>query len=379
MVIEKRILLIENSSTDFYKARIPYAKYLLNKGYKVFAFIPNDGLYNYKTYNDITIFYYDLKRKDKNILNFFKTIYTLKKIIIENQIQIIHSYRFLPNLINTLSNFFNKKKVIIHITGLGIIFSNNDFIFKFYKIFIQIVFQVKFLRANKIIFQNYDDINDIFLKNIWVKKFNVVKGSGVDINKFSILNYNKKELRSKFNITNSEIIFICVTRLIWEKGIKEMIDAFQELKNNNCILWIIGWSDSDNPRCINQQYINIYKNHSNIKFLGRLDDIKEYLAASDVYLYPSYYREGIPRSILEALSMSLPIVTTDTPGCNLTVINNQNGFLIKPKSTSDIIRVINNLLNPKIRYEMSTKSRLLVEKEFQNDVIFTKLEKLYNS
>jgi glycosyltransferase involved in cell wall biosynthesis len=100
----------------------------------------------------------------------------------------------------------------------------------------------------------------------------------------------------------------------------------------NIILYIVGWPDYENPRHVTDAYVNSIEEGSSIRFLGKRDDISQLLADSDVFIFPSYYREGIPRSLLEALSMGLPIITTDMPGCKDTVCDNINGVLISPKS-----------------------------------------------
>jgi glycosyltransferase involved in cell wall biosynthesis len=139
---------------------------------------------------------------------------------------------------------------------------------------------------------------------------------------------------------------------------------------------IIGSPDNDNPRHVSQSFIDKFKNDTNISFLGRKENIEELLSVSDVFIYPSYYREGIPRGILEALSMSLPVITSNTPGCRLTVIEGKNGYLVRPKSEEDIIIAISKILNDDLN-NMGRISRNLAENEFQNEIIFNKIEKIY--
>jgi glycosyltransferase involved in cell wall biosynthesis len=111
--------------------------------------------------------------------------------------------------------------------------------------------------------------------------------------------------------------------------------------------------------------------------LGKRDDISQLLAASDVFIFPSYYREGVPRSLLEALSMGLPIITTDMPGCKDTVHDNINGILITPMSVDSIINAI-KLIMSKNKKEMGDVSRTLAVEKFQDKLIFKQIESLYN-
>lgn len=379
-MIGRKILLIENFSDDFYNARLPLAKYLLEGGWDVYALIPEGEYVDLIEQAGVKPIVYQLNRKDKGMKQLIRLIGIYRSVIREHSIDIVHSFRFQPNLLNVLANFFNKKKVILHITGLGIAFSNSSFFYRLLRLISQFIFQVKLIRANKVIVQNPDDINDIWLNKVWSKKMSVISGSGIDTILFDKKLFDKRILRANLNILETDVVFICVTRLIWEKGIKEMTDAFHHMKEEgkNCKLWIVGWSDMDNPRHVEDAYIRHFENDSNIFFMGKKKNVRELLAAADVFLYPSYYREGIPRGILEALSMSLPIITTDMPGCKLTVIQDRNGYLIKPRSADEICSSVNNLLKRNDMVSMGDNSRILAKTKFSNSIIFSEIASLYN-
>lgn len=375
----KRVLLIENSSLDFYSARIPLANFLIEKGWDVHALVPNDE--HVKKIQDlgIQVIVKELNRKNKGVFQLYRLIKTYQRIIKEYDIDLIHSFRFQPNLVNVLANFFNRRKVIIHITGLGIAFSNNSSKYLILKLISHLIFQVKLFRANQIIVQNNDDAKDMWFYHFWKKKIQIIPGSGINTSLFDKKLYNKSELRADFEINPNEIVFICITRLIWEKGINELIQAFEliEKSNSRIKLKIVGWSDEDNPRHVDKNFIAKFESHKTISFLGKRNDVKNLLAVADVFIYPSYYREGIPRGILEALSMSLPIITTNTPGCNLTVKPGINGYLIPAKSIESIVEAINKIASKDNLIEMGANSRLLAQKEFADQIIFERIEKLY--
>lgn len=371
------VLLIENLATDFYSARLPFARYLMTKGWKVFALIPFDSQYSKLIQLEgIHVLDYELNRRDKGIRQLLSLLVMYRKLLLKYEFQVIHSFRFQPNLINVLVGRKNKK--IIHITGLGIAFSNPGFKFRLYRFASQIIYILKFFLTSKVIVQNPDDVKDIWASKLFKNKIKIVLGSGIDVNIFSSQNYNKKSIRDGLGIRDNEILFICVSRLIWEKGIKELCEAFQiEHKNNsNIILYIVGWSDFENPRHVPIDFLTSLSDDSGIHFLGKRSDISDLLAASDVFILPSYYREGIPRSLLEALSMGLPIITTDMPGCRLTVTT-ENGILIKPKSVNEIRNSLVAIIN-KDFVGMGRVSRKLASKNFSNKVIFEEIESIYN-
>lgn len=377
----KKIILIENFGSDFYKARLSFAKYLKSEGFEVSALVPEDDYAVLIENEGIKTYTYPFSRKNKGIGQLFRLIKTFRKIFKENDFDVVHSYRFQPNLLNILSNLFSKRKSILHVTGLGLAFSNNSFKYLALQYISQIIFQLKFLAANKVIFQNGDDANDLWLSKLWKSKIDVIEGSGVNVNEFS----NNRDLssrdlfRAKMDVPLDHMVFICTTRLLWEKGITEMVEAFSVLQKERIPvqLWIVGWSDQDNPRHVDTAYINQFSDHKMIKFLGKRSDIKQLLEAADVFLYPSYYREGIPRSVLEALAMGLPIITTKMPGCKLTVVEDENGFLIETKSSVEILNAIQKVRDVANLNLFREKSRQIAETRFSNEVIFKQIKNLY--
>ena len=377
--IGKRILLIENSASDFIKARVPYCEYLISKGWNVYAFVPrSDSLTSIDNFG-INIIEFDFTRGNKSLLQILRLVKLLRKVIKENKIKIIHSFRFEPNLINILANFFNKNKLIIHVTGLGIVFSKISLKYKLLQLVSQVIYHLMLLRANVMVLQNDDDLKKIWFARYY-KKAKVIYGSGVDTEYFSNKLFNKDLLREKHGISKEKKVFIIITRLIWEKGIKELAEAFmsKELKNLDLKLLIVGWPDKDNPQHVDQEYIDSFHDKGQISFLGKIEDVRNILSLSDVFIYPSYYREGIPRGILEALSMGLPIITTNTPGCNLTVENKKNGYLIKPNSSKAIQKSVLKIIETNNLNSMGDESRNIAINKFSNKIIYSQFENVYN-
>lgn len=377
----KKIILIENFGSDFYKARLSYAKYLKSEGFEVSALVPDDEYAALIENEGIKTYTYPFSRKNKGILQLFRLAKTFRMIFRENAFDVVHSYRFQPNLLNTLSNLFSKRKSILHVTGLGLAFSNTSFKYLALRYISQVIFQLKFLVAYKVIFQNGDDAKDLWFSGLWKSKICVIEGSGVNISTFSNSgDMSSRELfRAKMDVPTGHLVFICTTRLLWEKGIAEMIETFLVLQKENISaqLWIVGWSDEDNPRHVDTAYIDQFSNNTAIKFLGKRADIKQLLEAADVFLYPSYYREGIPRSVLEALAMGLPIITTKMPGCKLTVVENENGFLIGTKSSDEILNAIQKIRDLPNLDLFREKSRQIAETRFSNEIIFKQIKNLY--
>lgn len=374
----QKVLLFENLPFDFYNSRLSFAQYLKLNGYDVHALIPCASKYS-KLINDygVKVIEYVFDRNDKSFLQILILAFKLRKILNKHKFDVVHSFRFQPNLINMIAGIGLKHKKIIHITGLGIVFSSDSLKYIFLRLISQFIFMIQFIFADKIIVQNPDDINDIWASFLFRKKIVLINGSGVNLEVFALKKYNKLEIRNSLKISNKKQVYICVTRMLWEKGIKELIDGFLLVNNTDMLLLIVGWPDLENPRHISNEFItSVVQNSNNIWFLGKREDVPELLAAADVFIYPSYYREGVPRSLLEALSMSLPIITTNMPGCKLAVKNGVNGILIEPRSVTEICKGINfiqksNLLN------LGIESRILAKNKFSDTIIYKQILNLY--
>lgn len=373
----KRILLFENGAVDFYKARIPYANFLQNNGYTVFALVPRS---EYNINININIIEYDFERKNKGLFQILTLVKLLYNIIKDNKIDIIHSYRFQPNIINTLANFFNKKKVVTHITGLGIAFSNSNNKYLTLKFISYIIYHFIFLRSNKVITQNDCDFKDLDFLNLFSKKNIIIYGSGVDVNFYDPTKNISGDAGEIFFRYKNKINFLFVSRFLFEKGVMELLKGFEKASKNNpnIHLTMIGWVDKDNPRGINEDFLQNWYSKAFVTFIGKKKNLFNYYKNADCFIFPSRYREGIPRVLLEALSMKKPIITSNYPGCRLTVTNNFNGILIDPNSINQIenaIITISSNSNSNL-LKMGAASRNLAISKFSSNVIF---EKLLNS
>lgn len=375
-----KVLLIENSGADFYKSRLPLALYLKSENYEVSALVPDDGYIELIQGQGINVVHYPIKRGNKGPRQLLHLIRVYRQLMKAHKFDIVHSFRFQPNLVTAVASLFLPVKVILHITGLGIAYANKSAKYLVLRQISQWIYFFKFLTADVLIVQNPDDIKSLWFTRIKSHKVKLILGSGIDLSKYSRDEMNKLSLRKSYGLKDDTILFICITRLLWEKGIRELVNAFNDLKSDhsNLMLFVIGESDMDNPRHVTQEFINSFSGNRAIKFLGKSDDIKNLLNIADVFIYPSYYREGIPRAILEAMAMKLPIITTDVPGCRLTVEQDKNGRLILPRSESSIKIAVKDMLERKSDFEsMGNLSRIIAENRFSDKIIFLGISNAY--
>jgi len=220
------------------------------------------------------------------------------------------------------------------------------------------------LRASYLIVQNKSDLKIIGLYGLFRRKVQLVKGSGVNVQKFKRHTKLRTVTRAEMGIEERETIFIIVTRLLWEKGIRELVEAFAEWPH---LLWIVGEPDEDNPSGVTKSFINQSNHLRNISFLGYRSDVSALLNAADIFIYPSFYAEGIPRGILEAMAVGLPIITTKMPGCQTTI--DGNGLIIEPKSKEAIVAGCKKMMEQDLE-DLGKKSQMLVQKHYANEVVF---------
>ena len=225
------------------------------------------------------------------------------------------------------------------------------------------------LQAPHVFFQNKDDLN-FFLPNKLVKPSQVilVPGSGVDLIRFKATSRATGPYASPDCIT-----FLLLARLLWDKGVGEYIDAARHLKkrHGNVRFLLLGQFDVANPAAIPEAKIEQWQSEGTIDYLGKTDDVRPYIEAADCIVLPSYYREGIPRSLLEAAASAKPIITTDSVGCRDTVEDGVTGFLCQPKNWEDLADKMEAvlLMTEDQRQAMGLKGREKMEREFDERIV----------
>ncbi len=257
-------------------------------------------------------------------------------------------------------------------SGLGTIFINENFKYKFLRLFLYPFYKLAFKHINqKVIFQNEDDLKVLVKWGILnPSKTKLIKGSGVQIDHFT-------ELEEPEGIPT-----ICfASRLIKEKGIYEFIDAARLLiaRGIKVKFYIAGNLDKNNPSTLIDNYINSLKQESYVHLLGYHDDIPSLYSKSNIICLPSY-REGLPKSLMEAAAASRAVVTTDTPGCRDAIISNKTGILVPVKDSKKLADAFQWLIeNPQRRIRMGKAGRKLAEKEFTIEKIVEKHINIYKS
>ena len=305
-----------------------------------------------------------MQRTGTNPLNDAKTLSALYLLMKKIKPSHVMGYTIKPVIYGSLAA---KPARVPHrfalITGLGYAFQGadeQDYKKSNLQKLMHKLYSVALASAHKVFFQNPDD--EALFKSMSILTPNasttVVNGSGVDISEYSV---------QPFATIDDILIprFLLIARLLGDKGVREYAQAAKIIKDKypQAQFDLVGWID-DNPDAIEQQELDRWTNEGLFNFWGKLDDVKPAIAASSIYVLPSY-REGTPRTVLEAMAMGRPIITTDAPGCRETVIDAYNGYLVPVKAVEELAAAMERfIVNPALVIEMGKASRQLVEEKF---------------
>lgn len=215
--------------------------------------------------------------------------------------------------------------------------------------------------SDLVFFQNPDDRADFKRLGILAEDTSVelVNGSGVDTAHFGIAPLPEGPMR-----------FLLIARLLGDKGIREYVAAARQLSERwpGVEFHLVGGVDPS-PNAISREEAESFTDNANISWHGPLDDVRTAIAACHVYVLPSY-REGTPRTVLEAMSMGRAVVTTDAPGCRETVVDGQNGFLVEPRDVGSLAEAMERFLtDPSIVPIMGAASRRVAEEKYDVDKV----------
>lgn len=369
------IAVVANTGWNIVNFRLGLIKALIAKGYKVIAIAPTD---EYSSNIISTGCHYiplkRLERKGTNPFKDFRLLLELYNIYRKESVDIALQFTIKPNIYGSLAASFAKVKTICTVTGLGYSFLNNNLVSKLARR----LYKFAFKKANLVAFQNNDDRN-LFTSENLVKnqKTVIIRGSGINCEKFKPL--PKSDLSTSF-------VFLFVGRLLYDKGVIEYLKAAEIVKDQfpEITFQILGSLDKDNPSCISLEILEDYQRKGIVTYLGTSDDVKDKIRNSDTVVLPSY-REGLPRVMLEAISMAKPVITTDTAGCRDTVIDNVTGFLVPVKNIDKLADAMIKMINlpDSERVRMGKNGRELALEQFDEKAVienyFQNIEFLLNS
>lgn len=359
----KKIALVLNTAWNIYNFRLNLVKTIQDRGYEVLLIAPQDKYVERLKGLGRFIPLQHMQNTGTNPWQDFKLLRELKNIYTKEQPDIILHFTIKPNIYGGLAARSLDIPYVCTVTGLGTFPLPsrlvNNIVEKLYK--------QSFKTARKVIFQNKEDCLQFVEQGIVAEeKCDLTPGSGVDVNLFD----SREHIRDKQ--LQGKVIFAMIARLIVQKGVLEYIKAARNIcaQYPNAEFWLLGglWN---HPDAISRKEIEQWEAEGVVQYKGVTDDVKGFLANVDVITLPSYYGEGVPRTLLESLSMSKPIITTDHKGCREVVDQNKNGYLVPVRDAEALTAAFRQMIEigETARQKMGRHSRQKALNEFNDKIV----------
>ena len=371
--MRKSILFVVNEPWFFLSHRLPIARAALAAGYDVHvATKDGEGVERINTEGFI---YHEIPftRSSMHLLDELRIIITLFRLYSNVKPSLVHHVTIKPVIYGSLAaKLSNVPKVVNAISGLGHIFTDSGYIALIRRCLIGYAYRLLLKKKNEyhVIFQNPDDKRTLMdLAQLREENVTIIHGSGVDVDVFS----PQPE-------PTDTLVVVLAARMLWDKGVGEFVGAARLLDARGvkaCFI-LAGDPDVGNPRSINHETLKEWSERDNVEWLGFQADIPALYARANIVCLPSYYGEGVPKSLIEAASCGRPIVTTNEPGCREIVRHDVNGLLVPAKDVKSLADSIEKLLySPELRKKMGRNGREMVISNFSLDQVVHDTLSLY--
>ena len=263
---------------------------------------------------------------------------------------------------------------VFTVPGLGYVFSQQGTRASLQRALAKLAYRVALSHPrSRVIFENPDDRQDFLdWKLATPEQALVIKGAGVDLQRF----------RPPSERQRVEGTIVLASRLLWDKGVREFVEAARILKRTHpsARMVLVGWNDAASPASIPAEQLQQWADSGDVEWWGQRNDMPEIIAAATIVCLPSFYREGIPRVLIEGAACGRPLVTTDTAGCREIVRHGENGLLVPPRDAAALAAAIGELLDdPERRARMGAAGRARAEAEYGSDYVIQQTLAVYDT
>ena len=331
----KTIVFCHNTTKYIYLHYEALLDRLLSLGYEVVCISPADDFVERLLRPGVIHLDWGLSQHGMNPFIEIVSIVKLRKLLKTIKPAKIVTFSIKPNLYTALVRIYNDEiRQYCMITGLGYVFLGSGWLRKILKSSIVMMYKLLFSRNIHAVFQNAED-QSLFTSHKLIQHSNtsVISGTGVDTNYFI----------NEHDYVFDRIRFIFIGRLLADKGLNELLQAASELDRSKCSITILGPFDN-NPGAISKTLVQSAIDDGVVHYYGETTDVRPFLKNADVFVLPSY-REGLSRSILEAMSSGLGVITTDVPGCRELVTDGFNGIVVPVKNTQALKVAMQRMLD----------------------------------
>jgi glycosyltransferase involved in cell wall biosynthesis len=366
------LLYTDNTARHFVTHRLSLAKFARAAGFEIHVAVPDEVETKVIREAGFEVHTIPISRSGINPVEEKKTISAIREVCSRIRPSLIHNITLKPVVYGSMaSQSFPGSRVVNAVTGLGYVFTERSLRTSVLRFVIRMIARKAFLRSGVwFIFQNGEDLGT-FIEDGLVSKEQavIIGGSGVPI---------PEHIETE---APSEVpTILLAARMLWHKGIKEFVEAAKSLKasGDKARFILAGASDPGNPASISSDQLEAWNREGNVQWLGWQEDMQSLLRGTDVACLPSIYREGIPRSLLEAGAIGKPIVTTNIPGCRELVRDGETGFLVPPGDHEALVSALRKLIRDSaLRRKMGANGRQRIIAEYSEGSVNRRTVDLY--
>ncbi|HMO18993.1 MAG TPA: glycosyltransferase family 4 protein [Oligoflexia bacterium] len=373
--MNKKIILFANTAWYLFNFRLSLARALRDAGYDLLLISPADEYAKRLQDEGFLWEAVPMERKSLNPLRELKLIWYLRNLYKREKPVLVHHFTIKCVILGSIAaKLAGVKGRVNAVAGLGYVFISDAVKARMLRPVVKILLSwVLNDKRSLLILQNTDDEKAFGSSGVLQRdKIRVIKGSGVNVKKF----YPSE----RKNHADQKIKILLAARLLWDKGIGEFVEVAYSMKaaGKVALFMLAGVPDKGNPRAIDTKSIEEWKNDGAIQVLGQVDDMPELLRSVDIFILPTTYGEGVPRSLIEAGACGLPLIATDVPGCREIIEDKINGFLVPSQDIDALECAIQKLIdNPQMRNEMGKNARKKVLREFDEEIVISETLKIY--
>lgn len=356
---DARVMVVGGHADSLIHFRGPLLRRLVAEGHEVTACAPDAaaGVRRELAALGVAYRHVPIQRAGMNPMRDVGTVRALTALYREVQPDLVLTYTIKPVIYGSLAARLSRvPRICSLITGLGYSFGTATLRQRALNPVVRSLFRFALAHNDVVFFQNPDDLRQFVDAGLASDRQAVlVNGSGVDLDHFRVA-----------PLPEGTPTFLLTTRLLWEKGVGEYVEAARSLKANypTARFRLLGPLDP-NPAAVSRAQLDAWSAEGVIEYLGSTSDVRPAIADTSVFVLPSAYREGTPRSILEAMSMGRAIITTDAPGCRETVRVDENGFLVPVSDSIALADAMERFLrDPGLVAPMGARSRAIAEEKY---------------
>jgi glycosyltransferase involved in cell wall biosynthesis len=367
---------------------MPWIRFLREHGYEVYAVVASGDWNDRIEAGGATFVEWKLSRSGRNPLAEVGSILGLSRILRKIKPDIVQNFHTKPNIYAPIAAKLAGVPVTVStVTGLGYTFVDRRGLKNRLERRMNLgMYKFANRMADEVAFQNPDDMELLKARGGLAKSRGrfITGGSGVDVSEYHPGTRNtaeSAELRNSLGITEDAFVAMFVGRLQLDKGLVEFVEAARILKQKrqDIVFVMVGAPDPGNKRSLSESLLTQWKSEGDVVFPGRREDVPKLMAAANTITTPTFYREGLPRTLLEAAATGLPLIGSDMPGVREAINHGVNGMLIPPKDSAALARAVEELADdPEKAERYGRESLKRAQNEFDHNRVVGEYQKMYD-